>query len=186
MTDLQRDLLTATHWGTYHVDVKDGKVQVVITALDKDDEFINFLNLSASAVGPDLEPFEVKVRQTAPGRYVGEFDATGDGSYFVNVNVPAAADAEDSRPVTLLSGVNVPYSAEYRDRDTNMALLQEVANLKPTEGEPGQLITNVLDGSETDPKDFVDTFRHNLEKASSREDIWPWLVVIVCVVFSQW
>jgi uncharacterized membrane protein len=164
-------------------DVKDGKVQVVVTALDKDDEFINFLNLTASAVGPDLEPFEVKVKQVAPGRYVGEFPATADGSYFVNVNVPAEADAEDSRPVTLLSGVNVPYSAEYRDRETNLALLQEVAGLKPKDGQPGQVIENVLNGLESDPKNFVDTFRHNLEKASSREDVWPWVLLVACVVF---
>ena len=34
-------------------DMKDGKIRVVVTALDKDDQFLNFLNMSASASGPD-------------------------------------------------------------------------------------------------------------------------------------
>ena len=47
-------------------DVKDGKVRVVVTALDKDDEFLNFLNMSGVAVDPDLDDFDVKIEQSRP------------------------------------------------------------------------------------------------------------------------
>ena len=54
---------------------QDGKVRVVVTALDKDDEFLNFLNMGGTVVGPDMKPLDLRIKQTAPGRYVGEFDA---------------------------------------------------------------------------------------------------------------
>ncbi|HEV3137223.1 MAG TPA: VWA domain-containing protein, partial [Pirellulales bacterium] len=37
---------------TVSTDVQDSKVKVVVTALDKDDEFLNFLNLGSTVVGP--------------------------------------------------------------------------------------------------------------------------------------
>ena len=33
-------------------DVKDGQVRVVVTALDKNDEFLNFLNMSGAGLAP--------------------------------------------------------------------------------------------------------------------------------------
>ena len=65
-------------------DVQDGKVRIVVTALDKDDEFLNFLDMSASVAGPDMKPIDTKIRQVAPGRYVGEFDAKDAGSYLLD------------------------------------------------------------------------------------------------------
>ena len=61
--------------GKYSVstDIRDGKVRVVINALDASDEFRNLLQMSGAAVGPSLDPFEFEIRQLAPGRYVGEF-----------------------------------------------------------------------------------------------------------------
>ena len=72
--------------------VEDGKAELVITALDKDDEFLNFLNMGGSVVGPDLKPIDLKIRQTAPGRYVGSFPASEAGSYFLMVS-PGAGQA---------------------------------------------------------------------------------------------
>ncbi len=55
---------TAGH-GKYAVasDVRDGKVRVVITALNADDRFRNLLDMSAAAVGPDLKSIPLKIRQ---------------------------------------------------------------------------------------------------------------------------
>ena len=44
---------------TVATDVEDGKVRVVVTALDKNDEFLNFLDIEGAAVGPDLKPIDV-------------------------------------------------------------------------------------------------------------------------------
>ncbi len=112
--------------GKYSVatDVRDGKVRVVITALDTNDEFRNFLDIRGFAVGPDLKPFDFKIRQLAAGRYVGQFDVDRAGSYHLTV-VPHPGEAP------LLSGVNVPYSAEFSDRDTNIGLLENLVALRP-------------------------------------------------------
>lgn len=132
-------------------DVKDGEVQVVVTAWDENDEPQNLLNLSGTVVGPGEDSPGLKMEQTAPGRYVGTFPADDSGSYFVMLN-PGAGRAP------IRTGVNVPYSAEYRDRETNMSLLRYLASLKPTDGEPGKLIglntpaTDETEGDDATPE----------------------------------
>ena len=87
---------------TIATSVSDGQVQVVVNALAKDDSFLDFLEMSASALDAELNPIPLQMRQTAPGRYIGSFPATAAGSYFVNV-VPSPG----SPPLT--TGVTVPY-----------------------------------------------------------------------------
>ena len=52
-------------------------------------------------IGPDLKPLPLKIEQTAPGRYVGEFARSQPGSYFVDVS-PGPGMAP------IRTGVNVP------------------------------------------------------------------------------
>ncbi len=157
-------------------DVKDGKVRVVVTALDKDDQFLNFLNMSGVAVDPNLDDFAVKIEQVAPGRYVGEFAADKAGSYFVNV-VPGAGKSP------ILAGVTVPYSSEFRDRETNVELLRTLSAHTPKGGEAGKLIEGDLARGKLEPLLDFDTFRHNLAKAISRQDIWPLVLLVTACVF---
>ena len=122
--------------GQVHRDLRavDGQMRVVVTALDKNDEFLNFLTMTGTAVGPDLKkPLALQIEQTAPGRYVGTFPAREAGSYFVTIN-PGRGMAP------LRTGVNVPYSDEFRDRGANDALLNQLAAVQPKDGPPGQLI----------------------------------------------
>ncbi len=156
--------------------VKDGKVKLFVTALDKNDEFLNFLDMSARALGPDLEPFAVEMRQVRPGRYVGEFDSTDAGSYLFNI-MPGGQHS------TIRGGVNVPYSSEYRERITNVALLNSLANLQPEGGEKGLVIEGDVGPGNVDRLLKVDTFRHNLPKAVSSQDMWPWVIVICAALF---
>lgn len=161
---------------TVATDVKDGKVRVVVTALDKDDEFLNFIPMAGAAVGPDLDPFDIKVEQVASGRYVGEFDAEKAGSYFVTVT-PGAGKAP------LIAGISVPYSDEFRQKDTNIEFLTTLVNLTPAGGEKGKVIQGSLAQEELDRLLEVDTFRTNLAPAFSSQDVWPWLLVIAATVF---
>ncbi|MBM4004533.1 MAG: VWA domain-containing protein [Planctomycetes bacterium] len=159
--------------------VKDGKVQVVVTAYDKDDEFLNFLPMSLTVISPDLEAKSMKAEQVAPGRYVAEFPADHAGSYFVTVNA-----GKDNPP--LISGVNVPYSAEFRDHETNVPLLTNLVSLKPKSGESGRLIEGSLRNDALDDLLRVDTFRANLMRAISSQNIWPLVLVIAsCVFFAD-
>lgn len=161
---------------TVATDVKDGKVRVVITALNEDDSFRNFLDISAAAISPKLDSFDFRVQQTAPGRYVGEFDADEAGSYFLTLN-PGKGGAP------ILAGVNVPYSAEFRDRETNVGLIESLAAIRPKGGEAGKIIGKDISPSQVDELTQVDTFRHNLPKAVSRQAVWPLFLLVATYVF---
>jgi hypothetical protein len=164
---------------TVSTDVRDGKVRVVVTALDKDDEFLNFLNLGSSVVGPDMKPIDLDIKQTAPGRYVGEFDAKKTGSYLVMVS-PGPGKAP------LRAGVSIPYSDEFRERETNEALLKSLARVVPKQGAAGK----VIDAPADLPPDErlaklldTNTFRHDLAPAISSQPVWPLLVLVASCLF---
>ncbi|TWU40452.1 VWA domain-containing protein [Novipirellula artificiosorum] len=155
--------------------VRDGEVQVVVSALDQDDSFLNFLDINASALDPRLKPIALRMRQAAPGRYVGSFPADEAGSYFVNVTPGPGAS-----PLT--TGVTVPYSDEFRVRETNQALIESLASIKPRGGEAGQVAPPLeIQLSEA----LIDTnaFRGGLALARSFRDAWPWFVLASCGLF---
>lgn len=158
----------------------DGRTQIVIDALDDEDEFINELNLFGSVVGPDLKPVSLAVEQTAPGRYVGEFSSQDPGSYFVTVSTPDGS--------MLRAGVNIGASQEYGDFQVNLPLLERLANNAPEGGQPGQVIGNDEEmpfATETGAKlaEDLDPFRRDLPPSITSRDMWPPLVVAACVVF---
>ncbi len=157
-------------------DVQDEQVQVVVTALDKDDEFLNFLDMTGTVVGPDLKPVPMKMEQTAPGRYVGTFPADDAGSYFMMVS-PGAGRAP------IRTGIDVPYSDEFRTRATNESLLKQAAELPPKGGSPGRVIEAPPGPDETRGLLAVNSFRHDLPRARHTQDAWFYLVLIGSCLF---
>ena len=153
---------------------RDDEVQVVVNALDQQDEFLNFLQMSGSVLDPDLQPVPLRMRQTGPGRYVGSFRVDQPGSYFVNV-FPGAG----IKPLT--AGVNVQFSAEYRDRQANQALLERLAATDPVGGTPGELTETP--GGEGLGAIVLDPFREGLTAVRSIERVWPYAVLIACCLF---
>lgn len=166
--------------------IHDNRAEVILDALDKDQQFLNFLTVGARVVGPDLKPVDLEIRQVAPGRYRGEFAAETAGSYFVTL-VPGVGAAP------LIAGVNVGYSREFLDRGTNDPLLAELAALKPDGGKPGQLIEPTdqtglaafLPHSTQSTESLLtfDTFRRTLAPFRAIEDIWPYLILLAVVLF---
>lgn len=161
---------------TVATDIEQGQVKVFVTALDKDDEFLNFLDLGGAVIGPDMKSKEVQLEQTAPGRYVGSFPADDAGSYFVMLS-PGAGQAP------LLTGVNVPYSPEFRERETNEALLASLAAQQPQDGPPGMVIEDTTGRADAKELAKVNSFRHDLPKATSRQDVWHYALLIAGLIF---
>ncbi len=157
-------------------EVAEGRIRVVVNALDKNDEFLNFLAMTATVVGPDLKAVAMKMTQTAPGRYVGEMPAGDSGSYFIVVG-PGAGLAP------IRTGVTVPYSNEFRDLATNDALLGQLAASVPKGGAAGKVIEAAGQGPPLEQLAAVNPFRHDLLKATSRQDIWHYLVLLACCLF---
>ena len=160
---------------TIATQAREGQIQVVVSALDKEDSFLNFLDMNASALDPNLRPIALRMRQTAPGRYVGSFPADEAGSYFVNV-IPGPGAA----PLT--TGVTVPYSSEYRIRKTNTSLLEALAAIEPRGGEPGE-ITVPLEDRVSEELVSTNAFRRGLALARSIRAAWPWFVLTACGLF---
>jgi hypothetical protein len=146
----------------------------VVTALDKDDQFVNFLELSAALVGPAMDSTPLELKQTAPGRYIGRAPITNPGSYFLSVSA-------GSGQAPVRAGVNVPYSAEFKDRQTNEPLLRNLAALAPQGGKPGLVVAEP--SGELDASLAANVFRHDLEAATSRQDSWHWLAFLAGCLF---
>ncbi|MCO6043742.1 VWA domain-containing protein [Aeoliella sp. ICT_H6.2] len=161
---------------------EDGKTRVIIDALDKDEEFINVASMNATVVGPDMESIPLVIEQVAPGRYIGEFDSMVPGSYMLSVQ-PGGDEG------MIRTGVNVGYSEEFRDRETNLPLLETMARLEPNKGKPGVLVGSEQNTMLTgDPQILTnllsfDPYRRDLPPAVSTQSIWPWMVVLASTLF---
>lgn len=157
-------------------EVKDGRVRISVTALDKDDAFLNFLDMQGFVAGPDpSQRIELSLEQVAPGRYTGSFEAANAGSYLVMINPGAGM-------VPIRTGVDVPYSAEYRARNANLALLSTLAHLRPRGGAAGVVISGL---GERGVEELLrtNTFRRNLRRASSHQDVWQYLLLVAGCLF---
>jgi hypothetical protein len=168
-------------------DVQGNKTRVIVSALGKDDEFINDRTMVGHVLGPDMEPIPLDIEQVAPGRYVGEFESTKPGSYMIMV-LPGGDQG------AIRTGISIGYSDEFRDRETNETLLESIAKLPAKQGEPGKLLPplpEVPDESDRaeqvlQPQLTVDPFRRDLPLAVATQDIWPWLVLCgSCVFFAD-
>jgi hypothetical protein len=163
-------------------DVEGGKTRVIVSALDKDDEFLNYQAMDGVVLAPDMASIPLKMEQAAPGRYVGEFDSGKPGSYLISVR---------AGKTMIRTGVNVGYSNEFRDRETNTPLLKSIAELPAKGGEPGKLLPPLPEAPTENEKVeeklksqlAVDPYRRDLPQAVSRQDIWPWLVLAACCAF---
>jgi Mg-chelatase subunit ChlD len=157
-------------------EVENGEIQVAVTALDKDDAYLNFLDLGATLIGPRMEPIPLELEQTAPGRYVGRAPAAQSGSYFLSI-----LGGPGQAPVR--AGVNVPYSAEFQDRDSDPQLLRSLASLAPQGGKPGRVLVEPTGPEQLDASLQANVFRPDLKRATTRQDSWHLLALAAGCLF---
>ncbi len=156
-----------------------GQIEVVVTALDTDDEFINQLNIVGKLVAPDGKSRDFQLRQVAPGRYVGRIPAQDQGSYFL---VMSPGEGHQ----VLRAGVNIPYSAEFRRRETDEALLRQLASIAPEGVPPGRFA--YLPENEQEMERFlqINPFRRDLPRAQRRQGRWYWFALAgLCLFFAD-
>ncbi len=159
--------------------IKNGEGKVIVTAMDNDDNLVNFLDIGGDIILPNLESTDMSLKQVAPGRYEGTFDATTPGSYFVALSPGQGYGS-------LRTGLNVPYSAEYQDRETNEELLRSLANVE-VGGETGKIHpvkfeANIpVDAAEVSEENS--TFRRSPIRPVSTQDIWPLLMLLTGCLF---
>ena len=160
-------------------EVVDGKVRLFVDAFDNEDEFLNFLEIGGVLIRPDLTSTPVRLRQTAPGRYSAEFAGEDPGNYLISLQTGA-----ETAPLRI--GVNIPYSAEFRRRETDLTLLESLASMSPDDAPPGLFIRDV--SGQSDPTELLrfDSFRHDLPKARSTREAWHFpLLAAGCLFFAD-
>jgi hypothetical protein len=84
---------------------------------------------------------------------------------------------------TIRTGVNVGYSAEYRDNETNLSLLNSLAKIPAGDGPAGQLAKEGLAEASQASQVALNPFRRDLRPAVTNQSIWPWLVVAASCLF---
>lgn len=146
---------------------KEGRVTVVVNALDKGSEFLNFLRLRGKVVQPDLTAVDLDFKQTEPGKYQASFDANQSGSYLLRMGYRLANGQEGSAS----SAVNISYPAEYRDIESHRDLLETVASVSG-----GRVI-------ELDQMDREDFFLKDQAPTRRLQDAWPWALWLGLMFF---
>jgi uncharacterized membrane protein len=160
---------------------EEGRIKVVVDALDKDNQFLNFLRIQGTIVDPELKSSPVELVQTAPGRYEATVENTeASGNYFVNLGYRG----QDNVQGLISSGVSVPYSDEYRELRSNPTTLETLASLTD-----GQLVSwkTSADGRIDLPRtvETADHFRRDpgLVIPRSFAALWPTLLWLAACLF---
>ncbi len=160
---------------------EDGRIKVVVDALDKNQGMINYLTIQGSVVDPKFEGAPIELKQIAPGRYEGIVEkAEARGNYFVSLS----AKGSDGKVITASGGVSVPYSDEYRELKSNPERLREIAAVTGGTEMNWQFRTDGrLDLDRTLAE--ADVFRRdpNLTPPSSMSDLWPPLLWLAACLF---
>ena len=141
--------------------------QVVIDAIDSKGNFV--ATVGASHIRHiDNQGHELRFRQTAPGRYVAEFDIAKTGINLINV---AYTNPDTNQKGFIQSAVSVSYPPEYKEMGTNYPLLKEIAQL----GGKGELLdSNPLKAG---------IFQSDQPPSISQQPIWEWLLLAVVLIF---
>jgi len=144
------DVLTRLEGNTGHV---------VLEALNKDASYLNFLRIVGRMLTPSMQQEKLYLTQTGPGRYEATFDVKDHGNYLINLQYSTPG----SESGMIRTGLSLPYSPEFREMNTNFALLDQVVDR--TGGRMLQM----------DPK-LDKVFSRDLPPAIARQPVWRWVV----------
>jgi hypothetical protein len=99
------------------------RAKVTVEVTNKDAGYTNFLRFQGKVLDADGQPVDVRMVQTGPGTYEGEFPTPKAGNYVVALQYAGA----EGKSGWLASGIAVNESAEMRDLKSNDALLVQIA-----------------------------------------------------------
>ncbi|MGE0479967.1 MAG: glutamine amidotransferase [Phycisphaerae bacterium] len=151
--------------------VVGGRGKIRVDAVDKNAAAVNFMNMEGVLIspGPKYDAMPLRLTQTGPGHYEGDFEAREPGSYIVNLSYRMGS-GPDAASGMLQTGVSVAYSPEYKELQANLPLLRALA--ERTGG-------RVLDLARVD----APYQRAGLPRAEARRPIWEDLVRLFLILF---
>ena len=163
------------------VDVKRERRRATVSldAIDPAGKFLNRADTEVTVIDPQLGQFKLEMKQTAPGRYVAEFDTPLSGAYHLSMSQKTAGG-------TLLHqqtrGLIVGYPDELRLYPTNNELLQTLATttggrFNPSPEEIFAPAPTAFDKKSLGQKGV------SPRTAQRTTPLWPMLVMAACLLF---
>jgi len=125
------------------------------------------ITITGTILRPDSTRVPIEFRPKESGRFVADFPTDTAGSYIVSVTGTGSGGKKSS----VSTGVDVPYSKEYRDWSSNRDLLENIASITG-----GTLVDSA-------GADGVDFFRHDRPPAFSLREAWPLILLVSLMVF---
>lgn len=106
------------------------QTELLIEALDDRGERLNFASFEGRLATPSGEGRPIDVTQTGPGRYRAVVDTPETGSYIASLRY-RAPNPEGGRPLrgSVQASITRPAADEFRARESNAALLRQVASI---------------------------------------------------------
>jgi Mg-chelatase subunit ChlD len=145
------------------VEQKERKATVTLDAVNAAGRYLNQVDTELTVIDPQLGNRKLAMVQTAPGRYVAEFDTPGAGAYHLEM-----AQKQQGRALAQQSrGLVVGYDDEFRLRPTNTEILQAIARVSGGAYEPEPEAA------------FADLGR----TAPRATPLWPYLVMAAAALF---
>ncbi len=145
------------------VERKDRTATVTLDAIEPSGRFLNQAETEMTLVDPVLGKREIKLAQTAPGRYQAEFPTPTPGSYHLEF-----AQKRNGQVIHRQSrGLAVGYPDELRLRPTNRDLLESIARST---------------GGKFDPRP-ESIFAASNREARGALPLWPYLVTLAACLF---
>jgi uncharacterized membrane protein len=139
-----------------------GKALVRVEAKDRAGNPLQSSDMKVVVSLPGGDSQDLQLLQEAPGIFSGSFASREMGSYIVTVAEPNAA----GQALVETAGFSVPYPPEYRARQTNTPLLNQVA--ETTGGKkletPAEALRKLLDPGET------------------IQDLWAWMILAAFIM----
>jgi hypothetical protein len=168
---------------------RDGKIKVTVDARDEKKKPLTNLRLEGAVTPPSQQtnggkPIVLDFKQKNAGQYEAEFKAEEAGSYFLNAAAKQTVtekrdgkDVQTERTVDgVRSGVTIPYSPEFADLESNVALLRKVAEMTG-----GNLYTE--DASRLrEIAEKATVYRPAPANARTLQPVWFWLVMLAGLI----
>ena len=150
--------------GQYTVDVEkvDDQGHILVDVTDKENRFINGLDLKMNVLTPNQSQANEKIslQQIAPGKYKGIFPVEEIGAYYLNLYEQDAETVANSQTF----GYGIPYTNEFQNLKTNARLLNQLAQIT------GGRILHAED-------DFSSLFTNQRNNPDHGIPLWPYFLL---------
>jgi Ca-activated chloride channel family protein len=135
---------------------RGGRATLTLDAIDPAGRFINAAETEMAIIDPQLATKKLPLNQTAPGRYVADFETPLSGPYHLELTQKVGGQVlyQQSR------GISVGYSDELRLKPTNETLLKSIADASSGKHQIAA----------------ADVFASTGRTARRPTPLWPWLV----------